>query len=700
MGIQIDFDNIFEWDFVNNRKKLNDIPQQLLKYYIEDLMEEKNISENNLYSRELKMDAALYYTLFTYYTEFLETHNLFKSTSPIKELNEFNSNFIYNIKDSLRVLTINMDVGCYPHAVRILREMYKSIIIAIAVNEDDERGNNILFDSFSKRILSTRKDSFDLKNFCENIIKNCDESVTEGTPTKYKTESFYDDLSWTYPLFLKLDPKHKIVKFENPCQASKKNINIKDLAKVVLDSNFEILDLLTEPFEHYSTVEYFINANSYSYPPFAFDDEIERALRDDEEDLFESIKYCLSYMISLITSFLSKTQLPSYLSALLLNIGHLNMDMFNNLTEEDITNLDKKNKVSRFESKILNSFTNLDSTFVKIVSQDVSVKSDSERKVIDEYFSSYREHFLFNNDVMFYEQTIKMDKLSSKNMAIKYSNIFRSLLNAMRFQKKNDKNSQISELIRVKDTDQDFYEGFGDLYVYECNEDISFSDSEGDIMCISAVQLMVNVCNSILVDDYYGVFEESKQLYESILVHLYIYNVKMMNGDCFRLDSSFIHEFYEKNLEHFVFSFNLAELVTMNGTSKAMDDVFLSSSGMKEAERIGSSKYLFEFGKNHNIAGFDDLAFYLSESGVNVKVEMFEKLYNVYVKNSSMFMKKEVIEDELLSLIVLDLASMMFKSLRYSSLSLLKSDDTLEDIENLGFYMIKKDLREIAKKLN
>ncbi|MFA6864208.1 MAG: hypothetical protein WCS04_00220, partial [Sphaerochaetaceae bacterium] len=278
--------------------------------------------------------------------------------------------------------------------------------------------------------------------------------------------------------------------------------------------------------------------------------------------------------------------------------------------------------------------------------------------------------------------------------------IFRSLLNAMRFQKKNDKNSQISELIRVKDTDQDFYEGFGDLYVYECNEDISFSDSEGDIMCISAVQLMVNVCNSILVDDYYGVFEESKQLYESILVHLYIYNVKMMNGDCFRLDSSFIHEFYEKNLEHFVFSFNLAELVTMNGTSKAMDDVFLSSSGMKEAERIGSSKYLFEFGKNHNIAGFDDLAFYLSESGVNVKVEMFEKLYNVYVKNSSMFMKKEVIEDELLSLIVLDLASMMFKSLRYSSLSLLKSDDTLEDIENLGFYMIKKDLREIAKKLN
>ena len=700
MGIQIDFDNIFEWDFVNNRKKLNDIPQQLLKYYIEDLMEEKNISENNLYSRELKMDAALYYTLFTYYTEFLETHNLFTSTSSLKELNKFNRNFIYNIKDRLRVLTINMDIGCYPHAIRILREMYKSIIIAIAINEDDESGNNILFDSFYKRILTTKTDLFNLKSFCANVMKNCEESVTEGIPTKYKTESFYDDLSWTYPLFLKLDPEHKMVKFDDSYPVGNKNIDIKDLAKVVLDSNFEILDLLTEPFEHYSTVEYFINANSYSYPSFNFDDEIERALRDDEEVVFESIKYCLSYMISLITSYLSKTQLPSYLSALLLNIGHLNMDMFNNLTEEDIANLDNKNEVSIFQSKILTSFTNLDSTFIRIISHDVSVKDDEERKVIDEYFSSYREQFLFSNDVLFYEQTIKIDNFSSKNMAIKYSNIFRSLLNAMRFQGEKNKDAKFSKLVKVKDIAEDFYEGFGNLYVYDGDVDISFSDSEGDIMCISAVQLFINVCNSILIDDFNGVLEESKQLFESILVHLYIYNVTMKNGDSFRLDSSFIHEFYEKNLEHFVSSFNFAELVIMNETFQAMDDDFFSVSEVKGTVRIESSKYLFELGNNHSISGFDDLAFYLSESGVNVKVEMFEKLYNAYNKKSSMFKKKDAVEDELLSLIVLDLASMLFKTLRHSGLSLLNSMDTLEEIENLGFYMIKNDLRKITKKLN
>jgi len=417
-------------------------------------------------------------------------------------------------------------------AMRIIRKSFSLIVKGIFLNLSDEDGNYITIDSF--------------KRFCEENNECCElDNFTNGS------------LAWAEPAAKALNEVSQVIK----------NIEGETLTMEMLARLLNLHDLKpslenAKQYLNHSITELFANAKNPTIEYYFLPDEekfnylgsIEKEYMDNSVVSEVYVLQSLSCLIESSMEVLNVLKLDQkyvepfvyYLDSIL-SYGDDEIDEDEDLEDLEVDeqieeNLYDEGFISSDELEYPFDVRYNDVMFYNVLNNKNTMSNEN----INTYFNNYSAKYLVASDVVLCNEAFHKN---STKLAYKYLNVFRSLLIGMRFydaefnpKEVHLKNSSFSEMID---------ENYGDKIIFDSTEFeravLDDDEIKSNILLITLIQNMVNICNSIILDDVSSSFVEIKSLYDMAVMKTYI---NVMGDDCLNdfLDECFFLS--QKNIQN------------------------------------------------------------------------------------------------------------------------------------------------------
>ncbi len=681
---QINFDNIFEMFDSYGNPEYTKMIEEVLDHYNNNLHFEKEGAYNNGADHVLQMKIGLYYTTFSFFKDHLNSYKLLDQSGN-KDVDKINNDIVAYIFNAIRHCLVSSSTANHPLLLRSIRELYEIVIIGIAINQINEKGQYVLLSSFKERVDSISYKSFNKKSFIRDLKSNLKKTVDDRTYFSYGVNSFTDDLQWTYPLFKMIDPYHKRVKLEKCDDCDSWNITISNLAHLLEVKGSNIVDFETAAYKHVSIFEHFSNSINPTIHRMEFGDEVGDLYTANINKIRESCKSASICIAQVIDSFFYAISIPQRLTLMLSNLVRIIIySVSNTLKDGDNDELDDLQVV-------LSGITYIDSKFMEILKKEIYIKKDKQKEKINKYFSCYKDDFLVTNDVFNIDKIIDGNEQSLNNIAIKYMSVFRSLLFGLRYYHDNE----LPSLVTAKNTYMGYPKSVLHKKTFLCDEVENYIEDSFDALTISEIQGMANICNMALLGDDIAILDEARVLYESIIMKTYI-NLKIKDDKSLKKEK--IAEYFEA----------ASKIIMPKQKVLAMRDQMLedeynnqfSSASIKKKFAANTESYtsmidddlLFSNCKSDGIQSFDDMLKFLGKRDINLHLSMFDKFYNQRAFETLPYINRSKLSDDELKLIIMDFSLLIFKSLKYDFLADRSCDDTINEIIGLGIYMVDYDL--------
>jgi hypothetical protein len=681
---QINFDNIFEmFDSYGNPdyKKMID---EVLSQYNNQLHFEKEGSYKHKSDQELQMMIGLYFTTFSFFKDYLNSYKMLNQSGN-KYIDGINCDVTSYIFNSIKHCLVSSATANHPSLLRTIRELYEVIVIGIAVNQINDKGKYVLLSSFKERVDSISYNSFNKKSFLRDIKSNLKNTVEDRTYYNYNVKSFTDDLRWTYPLFKMIDPYQKKVKLEKCDDGDSWNITISNLAHLMDVKGYSIVEFETATYSHLSIFEHFSNSINPTIHRMEFAGEVKELYNANIKRIRESCKSACIFITHIIDSFFYSTAIPQRISLMLSNMVRvINYGVSTSILDEVFDELEGLHEE-------LSGITYNDSKFMELLKNKILITKDKQKERINKYFSLYKDKFLVTNDVFNIDKVIEGDEHSLNNIAIKYLNIFRSLLFGLRYYQDNE----LPHIVTAKHTYLGYPKSVSNKKTFLSGGFENYKEDSFDVLTISVIQGISNICNSALIGDDIAILEEARILYESVIMKTYI-NLKLK--DDASLKENIVSEYFDECSKVIM----PQQKVLIMRDSMINDELNNQSTPISLKKRFvaNSERYtsridnnlLFGICKDDGLESFDEMLRYLGRRNINLHLTMFDKFYNQKSFETLPYINKSKLSDDEFKLIIMDLSLLVFKSLKYDFLADRCCDDKVNELIELGIYMVDYDL--------
>lgn len=692
--------NIFEWDFEETQEI--DYYFRLFEIMIEDYNYIKCVDYDDEKLHLLFEKLSLFNIVFYQFERYVKEHDSLSSIDEY-EIKRVDKRVIEYLSISLKTLRMALATANCSFAMRITEGIYRTLILAIALNIKDDDGKYILLKTYlDEKYLFDFSDESN-EDYIKRISYNSESIVSFELLNFKKKNLFNDDLSWTYPLFKILDSENLLCNIRNP--EDKYKITLDDISRVLVMNSYDIIPCTSEAFNTYSSFEHYFDAKNPVIPPFDFAEDKKYSFffnfsRFSIGNVFSSVLY----MTSMIVEFLYSIEINEKLSKKFNDISFQITESLYNLDSkvDDIKNPKKTLMNEPFAATNMNEVRNNDDMFAKILNGMVDVSSDKDKEAINEYFVTYRDKFLVSNEVYGVEHVFVSNQISSESIALKYMNCFRSLLNGLRFSKyeRYPSKSKYDKKKVFPDNNKIFKKASNQIFKSKY-EDLSFEN------IITSYQLLANVCNSVIIGDKDNALIEAKHLYETIGLKTALFRWDMENF------------FDEKDIEKVSSYLRYQEANMQNGLTSLLkcefakfiekDEVFNDIPFDKVTENKYKTKFAkdsgfetfpvmdnFKFTKINSINSYETLFKYLSDKKeMNIVLSQFDRMYKQHNKLSMPFFDDDDIKDQDLILLILELAEILVQTTLFDTIVMFLKDDNIDIVIDTVLYMIKSDLAMI-----
>lgn len=693
--------NIFEWNFEEN--KLFDYDVLLFEIMIEnyDYIKYVDYDDDKLYylSEELSLFNIIYYQFQSYIKE----HNSLSSITE-NEIIRVNERVIEYVGTSLKTLRMALITANCSFTMRISDGIYRTLLLAIALNVRDDEGRYILLNSYldEKHLFDFSDDSNEV--YAKRISCNTGIAMSYELLNLKEKNLFEDDLSWTYPLFQFKDPDNIYCNIKD----EKSKITLDDISRVLGMNSYDIIPCTAEAFTSYSAFEHYFDAKCPVISPFDFEEDKKDSFyfnysRHFIGDIFSSVLTMTSFIAEFFDSMDIDEELAVKFDDISFEITESLYDLDGKI--DDIKSPNISLMKDPFIAKNMNEVRNNDDMFARIFNGDVKVTTDKDKEVINNYFTTYRDNFIISNEVYGVDHVFTSSSILSESIALKYMNCFRSLLNGLRFSK--DKKYPSKSKFSNKDTFLD--NSVNNKLLFKASTTVFKSKSEdlSFLNIITSYQIMANVCNSVIIGDKANAIKEAKHLYETI----------GLKTALFRWD---MEKSFTKNLTDETSSYlKYQKANRKNGLTslfKSACSQFIESEEMfKDApfNKINENKYKmkfakvsgydyfpefddFKFTKIDSINSYETLFKYLSdEKDMNIVLTQFDRMYKQYHKLSMPLFGDDDIKDQDLVLLILELSEILIHTTLFDAIVMFLKDDNIEIVLDTVLYMIREDLARI-----
>lgn len=741
----MDFDNIYnneEYDDVLFSDIFNRVKSS--KFFYPKYME-----RNSNLSVACEV-IELFKTNFFMFNSYLESECIYtksnKVTSLCSRINHSTRDFFYNSLRSLNMAIANSNV---PLSMRIINSIYETLVISTSINYGlVNNDSSELYQSITKRCSVVNKINCSKDSTCISDMKNkLHKNDINSIPPSF--EYFYNSLQWLSPLFKDCDENKLSRIFNVPLDSIIKDFNVDDLGKILGIYQFENLHEMTKPFCNYSIVDIYLNNKNPSLTSLDFDEINERGIsyysRYEEALLLDSLK-----QLPILFEIYFKS-IPNMQTEMVSRFSRANYDFVlnpfrtyttrypdgENQKPVQIISFEKSNEscyasiVEKFkiQSKLKKGyfvtkedyykkleFCNIDPMFIKIIQGLVPTVSIDEQAFVNNYFTTYKDNYVVSDEAFsiydnnprwndlnsslfdgFYKNQVNTN--SSSKLAYKWQNVFKSLLNGIRF---NDINKIPIE------ANCDFIgldKGKKVFINYKVDNEYNLKGefATGQFL-ISSIQSFVNICNLILINDFASAIRESKKLYESIVLKTYIGFKNSQEAKYAQIEQEnlTVFKFLSEAMNHNSINIQLTndkkELFEQNiFPTKEYNCVIANNYFSRRIPKIIkdmiNNNEWFSFADNDDLDSFDDIANYLSNYvGLDLSLSSYDQ---IYVSNFSLnvpFFSTHCVSDNVMSLLILDFASLLNRTLPYDIITEIVDNKSLTKLMDIVSYMLNEDL--------
>ncbi len=690
---------------------------------------------------------------FYIFRDYAESHGIYKSSSKLNALyNRTNKSTLAYCSNALRSLTMAVSTANIPLAMRIMRSLYETLVISTALNYKlSNQKTSVLNKSATKKAESIcGVDENDDKFYINKIKEKLNKNDINSTPSRFS--SFDCSFDWTAPLFESFDESKIKSVFNKSLEQLLDNIEIEDITKILGLYEFDSMHQMTDPFYHHSIIEIYSNSKNPTISPLCFDDPNESGLsyysKYEEAFFLDEIKQ----LGPLFSTYFRSTALKS--KKLINRFDRVNEDIvlssFSYYSDDYYPDSESPKRVKRisFESGNESSYVNIvknfkqqakdgisynidkddyykdleecniDPMFIKILTGLTKSDSTEEMESINNYFSTYKDNYIVSDDAFFIDENNPrwfdknkprlygyydglVNEGHSSDLAYKWQNIFKSLLNGLRFD--DIKNLPIEAQYKFFETSD-----YKKIFInYNAENHYSKEESAIAQFLISTIQSFTNICNLILINDASTALNEAKKLYESIIIKTYIgiKNKKELSGIVENQDNLPVFKFLSEAMNYTTITIQLtndkkelieSNLFPQNEYVEEKAEKFFSKKHPKLIKDMIDETKLFSFAADDDLHSIDDIALYLSNTiGLDVSASTFNRMYLSNLSINVPFFNDGDASDNTLSLMILDFASLLNRTLSYDIISDLIADEYLNKVVDVINFMIEKDLDEI-----
>jgi hypothetical protein len=692
--------------------------------------------------------SLLFEANFMQYKMFCESNGIYKDESN-NNYNYINKSTLESIAKALNSLRCALASVNIPLSMRIIREIYDTLIVSIAINQGElENKKGYLYSNYDSELAKYNSDDVSDSYYIDRLIKKIDGRKIFDDVCDF---SLFDlDLSFTYPLFRQLDKDKECVNIKKPNKNKKQKIKTVDLAKILNLHDMDYIYEMTQSFYSYSLLNQFFDSEYYAVSPLDFPDDNRKALciyiNLNKVYLLQALKQLSklldAYFGSCFTNGLERYKAVN--KQIIKECCNLSVDYFekiedfsfsNQMSFEDSDEAKFVSILKDFKQQKMNgeqyhiendkfypSLTrcNVDPTFIDIMRGKISIDTDRDKDSINKFFNDYKQCHLVTDecyhinhemdvDTMF--GTVYDDKLPgfynikrSGDLAYKWMNIFRSFLNGIRFSDtqvfpieayvKSDINSDMRKIFILNNAQN----------VYKKNVENNI-----DQLMISCVQMFCNMCNSIILNDESTALNEARRLYDAIVIKTY-------------LSATFFEDYYsdkDGNQSRLISYLNDSVLADEIGLIRTKNKKIVEESHLFADKRYNEKlekRYIdrcttdierkkidtfkpFSFTLSDNLKSVNDIADFLyNEKGIDVYLVTFNKMLDSYAAFTAPFLNKGGSNDDALVLMILDYASLLVRTTGIDLIITATDSSRINRAVSVLNYMLKKDLKLLDTK--
>jgi len=697
--------NIFEWDF--EKADYLDFNFKLFEIMIENYDDIKYVDYDDEKLYYLFEELSLFNIIYYQFEKYIKEHNSLNSVTE-KEIKRVNERVIEYVSSSLKTLRMALSSANCPFAMRITEGIYRTLLLAIALNVRDDEGSYILLNSYleEKKLFDFSDESNEA--YAKRIGYNSGAVLSFDLVDFKENNLFHDNLSWTYPLFQFKDPKN--LKCNIKGEADKGKITLDEISRALGMHSYDIIPYTAGAFNSYSVFEHYFDAKNPVISPLDLAEEKYFSFhfnysRHSIGDIFSSVLTLTSFIAEFFDATVIDEKLSKKFNDISFEITEGLYDLDGRI--DDIKNPKKSLMNEPFAPKNKNEVRNNDDMFARIFNRKVKVSTDKEKEVIDEYFTTYRDKYLVSNDVYGVDHIFKSSRISSESIALKYMNCFRSLLNGLRFSMddKYPSKSKFNKNDSFLDNNSEnkiFFKASSKVFKSK-EENISFEN------IITSYQIMANACNSVIIGDKANAINEAKHLYEVIGLKtaLFRWDMEKTFDEELNDETSSYFKYQKVSIENGLTTLLKCEFTKFIECEEILSEVSFDKAVEKKykAEFVKESDFDsfphlddFKFTNIDSINSYETLIKYLSvEKDMNIVFTQFDRMYKQYNKLSMPFFGSDDIKDQDLVLLVLELAELLIKTTLFDTIEMFLKYENFDIALETVLYMIRGDLSRIGK---
>jgi hypothetical protein len=698
--------------------------------------------------------ANLFKTNFFLFRDCVESNGFYKkNTRGNKLYNRINQSTMVFCSDALRSLDMALSSANVPLAMRIMKSIYDTLVLSTAINTDSLKKKSCLTEKQLSKyatLLSNIHDEDDLF-YVNKIRAKLKQNDLNSVPSQFS--SFNLSLDWLTPLFSAVGENKIKSIFNKSYEQLVQNISVEDITKILGIFEFDFINQMAVPFYEYSIVDIYMNNKNPAITPLVFDDINELGIsyysKYEESFLLDSLKLLPKLFVTYFkTTSIQNNDLLSWFSKVNTDIV---LKPFSNYKRDYYPEGGASKEVQRISFErgnessyvnIVNDFKqqaklgssyyidnqnyyvnlsecNIDPMFIKVMKGLINIDSDEKKESINKYFSNYKDTYIVSDDAFCVDKNNprwakdrhnycsssyegQVNNNFSGDLAYKWQSVFKSLLNGFRFHdiKKLPIEAQCN-FFNLKEPKRIFINYNADNK-YKMEDELATGQ-----FLISCVQSFTNVCNLILVNDIASALNETKKLYDSIIIKTYIgiKNKQEVKGVVVDQGDLTVFKFLSDAMNYTTINIQLTndkkELIEGNiFPSKVYNsdeaNNFYRMKHPKIIRDMMEEHELFSFTGDDGLNSVDDIASYLSNNiGLDVSVSTFNRLYISNLSKKVPFFSTKEISDNTLSLMILDFASLINRTLQYDIMSNIIDKKSITKVIDVVNYMLKRDLGEI-----
>lgn len=628
----------------------------------------------------LMMNTVAYdcYTLAKYnalnfeeYKNYLVSNDLLKNAnSDVKIVNLW---LVEELSKSYNTIMNALAYRNIAFAMRIMRKSFSLILKSIYLNLRDDEDNYLIIDSFKK-------------SFSEDYNNSSIDCFIS------------DSLEWSKPALKILNGKSNIYK-----ETEFDNISLDMLAQLLNLFDMKLALLNTEQYMNHSISELFANTKNptieYYFLPdeenFNYLGEVEREYMDNsiinEFYVFQSLNCLIESSIEVLYALsINQNEMDPFIHYLDFILSYGEDD------EEDDDYLDES-----VENEATDDSSMYDEGFISTNEMEYpfdvryndpsfyNVLNDNSSMSIEDfacYFDNYKDNFFVVSDVVNQDEVLFNN---SKKLAFKYLNLFRSLLVGFRFSRVNFNPRKV--LIKDSIFSNMVDDNYDNKILFDSTEfertALDDDESRSNILLITVIQDMVNICNSIISSDVSSSLIEINSLRNMTVIKSFINIMGESYLNDF-LDESFFLS--QKNLQELKISEKIIDTLSEDDTLSFHKEKKLFSS-FEEAEGITISNYpsFLDFTQNEINCMSEMIDYIKNITGLDLGILNISKIEEMYSLLNNPFDNKSSEIDLNISMIVLNCAQLIVNSLETEPL--FKQNDKTKEVVKICNQLIKKD---------